>query len=62
MTTTLNSDAGQYLCRSARRNKDDLEITHQYTLGDAARYSLYRIDEARNCFLDSLRKALLLEG
>ena len=42
--------------------KTALEIAPQYTLKEVARIFPYRIDEDRNHFLDSLRKAGLPEG
>ena len=39
-----------------------LEVAPQYTLKDLARLYAYRVDEVRNRFLDSLRKAGLPEG
>ncbi len=42
--------------------KTALETTYQYTVNEAARILPWRIDEVRNRFLDSLRKAGLPEG
>ena len=42
--------------------KTALEITPQYTLKEVARIFPFRVDEVRNRFLDSLRKAGLPEG
>ncbi len=56
-------DCGSDARRSvAAQGFSALDITPQFTLKEVARLYPYRIDEDRNRFLDSLRKAGLPEG